>query len=112
MLLRRTLPILLFAPLCGLAFGDEPTATEACLNLAHRTLIGTPEQAQRWQELWVDARLTREDAYDGEVEGQRVDRRLHLVLRRDSDEDGILTCFLQGKNQAISAQFQAKSDAP
>lgn len=112
MFLRRALPTLLFAPLCGLAVADEPTATEACLNLAHRTLAGDPQQAQRWQEVWVDAGLTREDAYEGEVEGQQVDRRLRLVLRRDNAEDGLLTCFLRSNNQAVSAQYQAKADAP
>lgn len=108
----RTLPAVLLTSLCGLAFGDEPTATEACLNLAHRSLSGNPQQEQRWQEVWVDAKATREEAYDGKVEGQRAEKRLQLMLRRSNAEDGLLTCFLNGNNQAISAQFQAKSDAP
>lgn len=107
----RALPAVLLTALCGQAFGDEPTATEACLNLAHRSLSGNAQQEQRWREVWVDAKATREESYDGEFEGQRAEKRIQLMLRRNKAEDGLLTCLLNADNRAISAQFQAQSDA-
>lgn len=112
MLPTRALSILLLAPFCAQALGEESTATQDCLDLAGRSLEGNPQLEQRWQRNWLDAQSIRVHAYDGEIEGRRAGKRLQADMRQGEKVDGQLRCYLADDGQAISAQFTENADAP
>jgi hypothetical protein len=109
--LRFLLPTSL-AVLCGQAFCDQGphTATEACLDLAGRSLQNNPQLEQRWRDSWVDARSIREESYDGEIEGRKASKQLTFNLRQDRWVDGRLVCFLTQDGEALSAEYKAESN--
>ncbi|MDF3866348.1 hypothetical protein P3W53_17845 [Pseudomonas denitrificans (nom. rej.)] len=105
----RTLPALLLVALCGPAFADDaPTPIEGCLDLASRSFAGDPTMQERWQQSWLDHGSLREEAYDGEVEGQHASKALKAQMREGEKVAGQFTCLLTESGKPLSVQYQVQ----
>ncbi|MDH0288801.1 hypothetical protein N7414_06725 [Pseudomonas sp. GD04087] len=105
----RALPALFLAALCGPAFADDtPTPIEDCLDLASRTFAADSTMQERWQQSWLDHDSLREEAYDGEVEGQHASKALKAQMREGERVAGQFTCLLTGSGKPLSVQYQVQ----
>lgn len=105
----RALPALLFVALCGPAFADDaPTPIEACLDLASRSFAGDPTMQERWQQSWLDHGSLREEAYDGDIEGQHASKALKAKIREGEKVAGQFTCLLTESGKPLSVQYQVQ----
>ncbi|MFV3413462.1 hypothetical protein ACQCLI_28610 [Pseudomonas nitroreducens] len=105
----RALCGLLLLPLSGFALADDQTPMESCLDLAMHMLAENPQLQERWQQTWVEPTSIREEAYDGEVDGQRASKRVTAQLRRGDRSDGQFICLLAENGKALSVDH--KDDA-
>lgn len=107
----RSLCGLLLLTLCGAAQADEPTPMEACLQMAMTLLAENPQVQERWQQTWVEPSSIREEAYDGEVDGQHASKRLTAQLRRGDQSDGQFICLLAENGKALSVDHKGDADS-